>query len=295
MQPGDPASRSVWIGILLFCGTTFCFATLDMVAKLLARDFHPLQVVWGRYFFHFLLLLPMVLKRGPRRAFATNRLGLQIGRALVLCAVTLMFFVAIAHLPLVEAQAISFVMPLVLTALAAIFLKEKVDAARWAAVGVGFAGVLLVIRPPGIGGGAGGVHWAAILCVVMATTNACFHILTRILARTDKADVAIAYTGLVGAVVFSALVPFVWRMPAWDDWLMLAAIGVLGAAGHYCLSQAYVYARASVLAPYTYLQMVWIAIYGYIVFGDVPSVATIAGAGIVVAAGIFVFSRERRA
>jgi len=295
MVQGEAASRSVWIGILLFCGTTFCFATLDTVAKLLARDFHPLQVVWGRYFFHFLILLPVVLKRGPRRAFATNRAGLQIGRALVLCAVTLMFFVAIGHLPLVEAQAISFVMPLVLTALAAIFLKEKVDAARWAAVGVGFAGVLLVIRPPGIGGGVGAVHWAAILCVVMATTNACFHILTRILARTDRADVAIAYTGLVGAALFSALVPFVWQMPAWDDWLMLAAIGVLGAAGHYCLSQAYVHARASVLAPYTYLQMVWIAVYGYIVFGDVPSISTIAGAGIVVAAGIFVFSRERRA
>jgi len=290
MLPGESASRTVWIEILLFCGTTFCFATLDTVAKVLAREFHPLQIVWGRYFFHFLILLPMVLKRGPRRAFATNRAGLQIGRSLVLCAVTLMFFIAIAHLPLVEAQAISFVMPLVLTALAALFLKEKVDAARWAAVGVGFVGVLLVIRPTG----AGTIHWAAILCVVMATANACFHILTRILARTDKADVAIAYAGLTGATLFSTLVPFVWQTPAWDDWLMLAAIGLLGAAGHYCLSQAYVYAKASVLAPYTYLQMVWIAFYGYIVFGDVPGVSTLAGVGIVVAAGLYVFSRERR-
>jgi drug/metabolite transporter (DMT)-like permease len=289
MPAADDMAGRVWIGILLFCGTTLCFATLDMLAKVLARGFDPVQVVWGRYFFHSLVLLPMVLRRGAVRAFATARPAMQIGRALLLCSVTLLFFIAIRHLPLVDAQAISFVMPLVLTGLAHFLLKEKVGPRRWAAVVVGFAGVLLVIRP----GGEGGVHWAALLCFAMAVCNAFFHVLTRLLSRTDSAEVAVVYSGFTGAAVFSCLAPFVWIAPDPGEWALLVAIGLMGAAGHYCLSRAYDYARASVLAPYTYLQMVWAAGYGYAVFADVPPPATIAGSGIVVAAGLYIFYRER--
>jgi drug/metabolite transporter (DMT)-like permease len=278
-----------WVGILLVCGTTLCFAALDTVAKYLTRDYHPLQVVWGRYFFHALLLMPFLWKRGLRRSFATANPKLQIGRALLICVITFMFFTTLAYLPLVDAQAISFTMPLILTAIAFFFLGEKVGPRRWAAVAVGFVGVLFVIRPTGET-----VHWAALLCLACSALNAVFHVMTRTLARTDSPDVGIAYAGFTGAAIFSLVVPGVWKTPDATSMLLLASMGVLGATGHYWLSQAYIHARAVVVAPYIYLQMVWVAMFGFVLFGDVPSLSTSLGTAIVIGAGLYVFNRERK-
>jgi drug/metabolite transporter (DMT)-like permease len=291
----DPMAQSLpqgraWVGILLFCGTTVCFATLDTGAKFLTMDHHPLQVVWGRYFFQFLLLLPFFFRRGLRRSFASARPGVQIARGLLISLITFLFFLSISHIALVDAQAISFTMPLILTALAFLFLGEKVGPRRWAAVLVGFVGVLLVIRPTG-----GAIHWASLVCLASAALNAGFHLLTRTLAAADPPDVGIAYAGTIGTAVFSLAVPFVWSTPAPGDWLLFAAIGALGLLGHFWLSQAYIYARAVVLAPYVYLQIVWVAILGFAIFGTVPSTSTLVGAGVVIAAGIYVFHRERLA
>lgn len=280
-------TRQAKLAIGLVLGTTVCFASLDAVAKLLAQNLHPLQIVWGRYVFHLLLLLPWVLRKGPRAAYASARPGLNVARAGLLCAVTLMFFVAIAHLPLVDAQAISFVMPLAIVALAHFVLREKVGPRRWAAVLVGFAGVLLIVRP------TGAVHWAALLCLAMALVNACFHIVTRVLARTDPARTQLLYAGTVGTLLFSALVPFVWIDPDPKQWLGLAAIGLLGAAGHWLLGEAYARAAPGLLAPYIYAQIVWAALLGWAIFGHLPDAWTLAGAGIVIAAGLYVFQRER--
>ncbi|MBI3507248.1 MAG: DMT family transporter [Proteobacteria bacterium] len=283
-----PKSRA-WIGILLVCGTTLCFGVLDTVAKYLTREYHPLQVVWGRYFFQVVVILPFIYRRGLRRSFATNRPGLQIGRAVLISLITFMFFTTLRYLPLVDAQAISFTMPLILTAIAFFFFGEKVGPRRWAAVTVGFVGVLLVIRPTG-----DSMHWAALLCLACAALNACFHLMTRALASSDSPDIGIAISGVVGAAIFSATVPFVWRTPDMAAWLLLASMGAFGTMGHYCLSRAYIYARASVIAPYVYVQMVWVALFGFALFGDVPSPATLAGTAVVVAAGIYVFYRERK-
>lgn len=273
--------------ILLVIGTTVCFALLDAVAKLMTRDMHPIQVVWGRYAFHFLLLVPWVLRKGPRAAYATTRLGLNVVRTGLLCAVTLMFFVAIAHLPLVDAQAISFVMPLAIVALAHVVLGEKVGPRRWAAVLAGFAGVLLIVRPTGT------MHWAALLCLAMALVNAGFHIVTRMLARSDSARTQLLYAGTGGTLVFSALAPFVWIDPDPMGWLGLAAMGLFGAAGHWCLGEAYARGQPALLAPYIYIQIVWATLLGVAIFGHWPDAATLAGAAIVVGAGLYVFHRER--
>lgn len=280
-------TRPALAAIGLVVVTTVCFASLDAVAKLLTAQMHPLQIVWGRYAFHLLLLLPWVLRRGPRAAFSSARPALNVARAGLLCAVTLMFFTAIAHLPLVDAQAISFVMPLGIVALAHFVLGEKVGPRRWAAVLVGFAGVLLIVRPTGT------VHWAALLCLAMALINSCYHVVTRMLARTDSARTQLLYGGATGTVVFSVLAPFVWIDPGPAGWLGLAAIGVLGAAGHWCLSEAYARAQPSMLAPYIYVQLVWAALLGWTIFDDVPDSWTLGGAGIVIAAGLYVFHRER--
>ncbi|MBL8805856.1 MAG: DMT family transporter [Rhodospirillales bacterium] len=287
MTLASPPGRT-WIGILLFCGTTLCFAALDTGAKYLTIDHHPLQVVWGRYFFQFLLLIPVFARRGLRRSFASTRPRVQIGRALLISVITFLFFLSISHIPLVDAQAISFTMPLILTVLAFFFLKEKVGPRRWAAVVVGFLGVLLIIRPTG-----GAVHWAALVCLASAALNAGFHLLTRTLAAADPPDVGIAYAGTIGTAVFSLVVPFVWTTPEPGAWAVFAAIGAMGLIGHYWLSQSYIYARAVVLAPYVYLQIVWVMVLGFLLFGAIPSASTLTGAGIVIAAGIYVFHRER--
>jgi drug/metabolite transporter (DMT)-like permease len=278
-----------WFGILLFCGTTMCFAALDTGAKYLARDYHPLQIVWGRYFFQFALLLPFILRRGVRRSFASARPRVQVARGLLISLITFMFFAAIGHLPLVDAQAISFTMPLILTALAFFLLGEKVGPRRWTAVAVGFAGVLLIVRPTGET-----LHWAAVLCLACAALNACFHLMTRTLAASDAPDVGIVYAGTIGTAIFSAIAPFVWRTPDIVAWLIFVMIGGLGALGHFWLSKAYIYTRAVVLAPYVYLQIVWVMPLGYLLFDDVPAPSTLAGSGIVVAAGLYVFYRERK-
>lgn len=280
-------TRPVPTAIFLVIGTTVCFASLDAVAKLLTRDMHPLQIVWGRYFFHFLLMVPWILRRGPHAAYASARPLLNIGRALLLCAVTLMFFVAIAHLPLVDAQAISFVTPLGIVALAHFVLGEKAGPRRWAAVCAGFAGVLLIVRP------TGAMHWAALLCLAMAMINAGFHIVTRLLARTDPARTQLLYAGTTGALVFSTLVPFVWIDPDPWAWAGLATIGLFGALGHWCLGEAYARAQPGALAPYIYLQIVWATGFGAILFGHWPDGWTLAGGALVVAAGLYVFHRDR--
>jgi drug/metabolite transporter (DMT)-like permease len=284
-----PPPNRAWIGILLICGTTLCFAGLDTVAKYLTREYHPLQVVWGRYFFQAMLILPFVWRRGLRRSFATARPRLQIGRALLISLITFMFFTTLRYLPLVDAQAISFTMPLMLTAIAFFFLGEKVGPRRWAAVAVGFVGVLLIIRPTG-----DSMHWAAILCLGCALINACFHLMTRTLAKYDSPEVGIVYAGFVGMAIFTLTVPAVWRTPDAASLAMLAGIGLLGSLGHYWLSQAYIYARASVIAPYVYVQMVWVALFGLALFGEVPDMSTVLGTVVVISAGIYIFYRERK-
>jgi drug/metabolite transporter (DMT)-like permease len=158
---------------------------------------------------------------------------------------------------------------------------------RWAAVLVGFAGVLLIVRPSGT------MHWAAVLCLAMALVNAGFHIVTRMLARTDPARTQLLYAGTAGTLVFSALVPFVWIDPSAFGWLGLATMGLLGAAGHWFLGEAYARAQPAMLAPYIYVQIVWAALLGWAIFDHWPDGWTLAGGGIVVAAGLYVFHRER--
>lgn len=271
----------------LIVAMTVSFALLDTTAKYATQSFHPFQIVWGRYLFHFLLLVPVVLRKGPLVAFATARPALNIARGLMLCVVTLLFFSSLKYLPLVDAQAISFITPLTIVAIAHFFLGQKIGPRRWAAVAVGFLGVIIVIRP------TGDMHWAAFLCLGMALVNAVFHLATRSLARTDSSRVQLLYGGLTGTLVFSLLVPFVWVTPDAKGWLLLMMMGVFGAAGHYLMGEAYARAAPALLAPFTYAQIVWASALGALIFANVPDGWTVLGATIVAAAGIYVIYRER--
>lgn len=265
------------------------FSVLDAIAKLLAAHYPALLVGWGRYTSHVLLMLPLLPFYGGARVLRTARPTMQAVRGALLVAATLCMFTALRYVPLAEATAINFTAPLLVTALSAPLLGERIGWRRWAAVAVGFVGVLVITRP-----GQGGLHPAALLVLVTATCFALYQIVTRRLSHTDSAMTMMVYSGLVGAVAMSALLPLAWRPVGAADALKLAAMGLCGLLGHLLLTRALALAPASLLAPMAYLQIVGATVLGVALFDDFPDAVTIVGCAIIVASGLYVFVRERR-
>jgi drug/metabolite transporter (DMT)-like permease len=274
-------------GIALYLAAIVNFSCLDTLAKHMTRDYHVMQIAWGRYLFSALFLLALVPRYGLWKPLRSRRPWFQVMRALLLAVVSVMFFTSVSFLPLADVTAIGFVAPLILTGLAHFVLAEKVGVRRWAAIFVGFCGVLVIIRP-----GFDVMHWAVFVVLAMAASNAVYQLATRMLAGVDSAQTTIFYTGIVGAIAFSLFVPFFWTPPSLAGWLSMMALGLFGGLGHYLLIQAFALAPASLLAPFTYTAIVWVTILGYLVFGDFPDAWTMAGAAIVIASGIYVFYRE---
>lgn len=281
-QPG--AARA---GILLILSASVFFAFLDTGAKYLSETYLILQIVWARYFFQMVLPPFMVGRRQLLHVARTNNLGLQALRSLLLLGATVAFFTAIRFIPLADATAISFVAPLLLTAFSIPLLGEKVGVRRWAAVVVGFCGALIVIRP-----GLVVMHWAATMPLLSAACFSLYQITTRKLAAIDSPITTFFYTGAIGAVVTTLVVPFVWRWPTLNGWVLMVCLGVLGGLGHYCLIQAFRRTLASTLAPFNFVSIVWMGVLGYVVFDDLPDIPTIVGTSVIIASGIYVFHRE---
>lgn len=285
--PAGP-QPSLSAGLGFFLAGTWSFGVLDATAKLLTRDYHPLQVTWGRFFFAFVIVLPLVVRLWRRGGLASRRPGLQLLRATLLAFVNFLFFLAIQRMQLAEVQAISFIAPLLVTALAALLLGERVGPRRWIAVAIGLCGVLAIIRP-----GSGVLTWAAAFALAQAMGNALFHLVTRSISAHDPPQLTFVYTATVGAAAATLFVPAVWTWPAPVDWALMALTGIMGAVGHWFLILAYRRTEASSLAPYMYLQLPWITFLGWLLFGDLPDLWTLAGAAVVISSGIYVFSRER--
>jgi drug/metabolite transporter (DMT)-like permease len=272
-------------GILLMLLTMVLFVAADAVAKVLTHRYPVVEVVWGRFTFHLLLLLPILLTR-RRTLLRTNALRLQLARTVFQIASTMLFFAAIAILPLATATTISFAQPLLITILSVPLLGEKVGPRRWSAVVIGFIGVIVIIRPAGV------IAWAALLPLGTAASSAFYQIVTRLVARIDPVQASLFYTAAGGAFVASLAVPFVWQEPDLAGWLLMALTGALAGAGHFCIIMAYQRAPASVLAPFTFTQLIWATGFGYLIFGDLPDGWTLLGALIITGSGLYVFYRE---
>ena len=266
------------------------FALLDATAKYLAKFYPVPGIVWARYFFQALLMLIVL---GPRLGLGllhTKRPVLQLARGTVLVGASLTFFTALALMPLAEGSAISFTAPLLLMALSVPLLRERVDGPAWIAVWLGFAGVLLIIRP-----GTGVFTWVALLPLGTALCNAIYQILTRKLSGIDSTLTTLFYGGLVGAVIMSFVLPFYWTTPqSLFHAFLYVLLGVLGGIGHFILIKAFDHAPASLLAPFIYVQVVAVLILGYLVFDSFPDSWSLAGMAIIVASGIFVATRQAR-
>ncbi|MFN3449884.1 MAG: DMT family transporter [Roseococcus sp.] len=279
-------------GVLLQLAALLLFVAMDTVFKLLTADFPVAQLAWARFLFSFLCVagfLRLWLGRLPWRSRAP---GLQALRSLLLCGCTLFFSAALARIPLADATAVGFASPVLTVALAALLLKEEVGWRRWAGVVLGFAGVLIALRPPFLTGEP--LHWAYLLPLGTATLFAFYQILTRRLAQIDDARVTIFHTGLAAALATSLLQPFVFVPPSLLQWGALLVLGALGAVSHGLLVLAYARAPASLLAPLSYTQLVWASLAGVLVFADWPDAITLLGAAVIAAGGLLIALPQRR-
>ncbi|MCW6511639.1 DMT family transporter [Lichenifustis flavocetrariae] len=281
--------RSRRIAILLMCVTMACYTATDSSAKFLAPHLPLWQIVWARYLGATLFALCLANPIKHPNMLRPERLGLQLVRSLFLLTSTILSFIAVRYLQLAETTAIFFALPLAIALAAGPILGEWVGPRRFAAILVGFTGVLVVVRP-----WTGTFHPAMGLCVANVIVSAGYNMLTRVVAQRDRALTTLIYSTLVGAILLTPIVLTHWVAP---DSLQVTAvmvfIGVVGAFAHWLLILAHARAPASILAPFTYTQLIWASLSGLVVFGDVPKPSTLAGAGIVVLAGLYLWWRER--
>lgn len=277
-------------GILLMMAAALFIAGQETIAKHLTEQGMPLaQVIWARYASHLALMLVVLLPRDGMAAFRSKRPAAQVGRSMLLLVDTILYFLALTFLSLVEVTAIVFVAPIMVVLLARPLLGEVLTARRLTAVAVGFTGVLIIVRP-----GFDGLSWPALLVVGSAVCIALFNLATRRMRSVDPSRVTMLYTALVGTVAASLWVPFDWVTPTLGQWGLMVAIGVLGGTGHGLLIVAHQDAPASTVAPFMYIQILWALGLGWTVFGDWPDLATFVGAAVIIAGGLVVLTGEAR-
>lgn len=277
------------LGILLMLAAQVIMPVNDAFAKYLVGVLPVLMVAWARFFFNAVWLLPIVWWRHGRKVFKVERPGFQLLRGVVIVSANICFVTGVRYVPLADALAIVFVAPLAVAALSAKFLKERVTATQWAAIGVGFFGALVIIRP-----GFSALSLAALLPLAAGLLYAVYLVLSRLLATSAPPEVTLAYTASVGACLLSLPLPLVWQTPEPHLLALMVLVGCLSGIGHLCITTAHVYAPASVLAPLTYLALLTAALLGYWVFDDLPDFWTWVGAGIVVVSGVVLWRSQRR-
>jgi len=276
-------------GMAVMVAAMMLIPVMDGSAKYLMNTLPPLQVVWARYFFHFVLFLPFVFWRYGWATFWINRPGLQMLRSTALLFSTCCFFFAIQQMPLADTLAVLFVYPFVVTGLSFWLLGERVGIYRWGAVSVGFLGALVVIRP-----GFETVSNGTLLAIGAGIGYAAYVLFTRRLRGSDPVLVTLLWTALVGTIAMSFVQPLVWVMPTVGEYGLMALIGVLAAGVHYMIILAYEYATAPQLAPIGYVEIVSATTVGYLAFGDFPDALTWLGIAIIIASGIYIAWREAK-
>jgi drug/metabolite transporter (DMT)-like permease len=285
-SPGTAASAGR--GILCALAAWLLFAGMDACSKQLAESYSIVQILWVRFVSLVLIAAWLARRQGGNAALRTRRFWLQSARSLLLVVEIGLFILTITVLPLAEAHAILAVTPLLVTALSVPLLGERVGIRRWSAIGVAFVGMLIILRP-----GFGALHPMALVALLCALMFALYQILTRIVSRDDPPMTTLFYTALVGVIGLSLIGPFYWTAPDPFGWALFGLVALLGASGHFLLIKALQLAPASVLQPYSYTMLIWATVVGFVVFGNLPDLATVTGAAVIAASGIYAFARER--
>lgn len=283
-------------GIALLVGATVFFSVSDSIAKLLGQSLPAIEITWIRYLVFVVMAALLVMPRngkGTRTVTLLRRLKvrsplMQLARGIGLVLASVLFIEALKFLPLADAASVGFVSPLLITALSVPILGEVVGIRRWLAILVGLGGVLVIVQP-----GTGAFQPAALLVVCSSTAWALASVLTRKMANTDDAAATLLYSAATGLVVLTVLLPFDYIQP--DGWqvLLCLALGIIASTGQYLMVLAYRYAGASLMAPFSYVQLLWATALGWLVFDALPDRWTLLGAAIIVASGLYTVQRER--
>lgn len=274
-------------GILLAVAAMVLFAFSDAAAKYLSQSLPVLEIAWIRYAVFTALVAPVVLRQGTE-SLRSRMPGAQLVRGLGLLASSLCFILAVSYLPMADATATTFVSPLLTTALSIPLLGEKVGLRRWSAIVVGLIGVLIVVRP-----GTSAFNPASAFPLLSAISWSVAMVITRKMSSADGTTTTLAYSAGIGFAVLSVIMPFVWVAPDLRELGLGVFIGVASTAGQWLVVLAYRRASASLLAPYSYTQIVWSSVLGFVVFAAVPDAETFIGAAIIVASGLYTAHRER--
>jgi drug/metabolite transporter (DMT)-like permease len=276
--------------IAFMCAGVSTFPFMNAAVKLLSPHYPSMQITWARFTGHLIVMLLVFLPQYRWTLLQTRQPLVQIGRSMLMLASNLVFVMAIGRVPLATASAIGFTAPLIVTALSVPLLHESVGWRRWAAVLVGFAGALLVIRP-----GKGLADPAVLLILLSSLTYALYQIATRWVSRYDNAATGIVFAALAGSLVLSLAMPFILVMPrTLLDGTLFCCLGLLGGLGHYLVIRAFQIGRAAVIAPLGYVELIGSTVLGYLIFGHFPDLWTWVGAGVIIASGVYIALQERR-
>ena len=283
-----PTRAATLHGMAWMAAAGFLFCLLNAIARRLTQELDPFQTQFLRYLAGLVVLLPFILRTGLA-AWRPHDLRGQGWRGMVHTAGLLLWFWALPHVPMAEMTAIGFTGPIFIMAGAVMFLGEPVVRARWVAAGIGFLGVLVVVAPQFTGSGNG--FWSLVM-LSSAPLFAASFLITKALTRRDRPEVIVAWQAITVAI-FS--LPFAipgWIWPTTEQWGWFLMTGLLGSAGHWCLTEAFRIADMSATQPVKFIDMIWASILGWLVFTEVPAATTFAGAAVIFAATTWIARRE---
>ncbi|MBK6656694.1 MAG: DMT family transporter [Proteobacteria bacterium] len=273
--------------LALLIGAQTLFALLDATGKSLSRDMGIPLIALVRHAGQALLMVVVLGPRLGRQLFVTEHVALQVWRGLAMAGFTLFFFSALFRLPQAEATAINFITPFIVMLLAGRMLAEQVTRVRWIGAGVGFLGMLVLVRP-----GSQLDQLGVVFALLTVVCNVTFQLLTRRLALVDNSFTTMFISAAISVVISAALLP--WQ-GAWGGWpqdlstrqlVMLATLGVLGAISQWCLIRAYVWSSASFIAPLLFMQLIWSTATGYLFFHQLPDSLSLLGILVILGSGV---------
>jgi len=275
-------------GVIFLCAAVFLFASSDALSKYLTHFYPVVMVLWVRYVVHVLLMLAALRPPSVQSLLISKQPKLQLIRGLCMVCTNLLFISALGYIPLAEGTSIIYLSPLLVTAFSGPLLGEKITRLQWVAVMIGFAGVLLVVRP-----GGSVFHPVALLALGAAFSFSLYQVITRKLSHVDSSGTTNFISGLVSVVVTSVLIPFFWKTPTLYFAVLMVLLGVSALISHLLMTKAYLYAKPSTLAPFSYTQLLFAGFIGYAFFNQTPDGIGLVGMCIIVMGGLLVLMRQR--
>ncbi len=283
------APERIGLGIAYVLAGVTAMTIMDSAAKWLGAGYPIVEIVFFRNFFAVPPIVLLVWYGGGLASLRTRRLPGHALRAGFALGAMFCFFTGLRYLPLAEAISLAFAAPLFVTALSVPVLKEKVGARRWAAVIVGFLGVLIITRP-----GGSVLRVEALLILAAALSYACFLLVTRRLVRSESTSATLFYSNTISLLVGALLLPFGWTTPVGPDLMIFVVMGLVGGCGSYFMVLAYRNAPVAVLAPFDYTTLILGTLLGWLIWRELPDATVFLGAAVVVASGLYIIRRETR-